>query len=66
MKLFKSRKTYYLYHPNTLCYQRVYPSTKDRFFGILKSLSIVILVGLGLFFLFSRFFASPYEPLLTK
>ena len=66
MKLFKSRKTYYLYNPNTLSYERVYPSTKDRFFGILKQLSIGILVGVGLFFLFSRIFDSPYETLLKK
>ncbi len=66
MKLFKSRKTYYLYNPNTLSYERVYPSAKDRFFGVLKHLSIGILIGVGLFFLFARFFDSPVESLLKK
>ena len=50
MKLFKSRKTYYLYNPNTLSYERVYPSAKDRFFGVLRHLSIGIVIGVGIFF----------------
>ena len=66
MKLFKSRKTYYLYNPNTLSYERVYPSAKDRFFGVLKHLSLGILIGVGLFFLFARMFDSPVESLLKK
>ena len=51
MKLFKSRKTYYLYNPNTLSYERVYPSAKDRFFGVLRHLSIGIVIGVGIFFI---------------
>ena len=50
MKLFKSRKTYYLYNPNTLSYERVYPSAKDRFFGVLRHLSIGIAIGVGIFY----------------
>ena len=38
MKLFKSRKTYYLYNPNTLNYERVYPSSKDRLFTVLHQM----------------------------
>ena len=52
MKLFKSRKTYYLYNPNTLSYERFYPSAKDRFFGVLRHLSIGIVIGAGIFFIF--------------
>lgn len=66
MKLFKSRKTYYLYNPNTLSYERVYPSAKDRFFGVLRHLSIGIVIGVGIFFIFSRTFDSPVESLLKK
>ena len=66
MKLFKNRKTYYLYNPNTLSYERVYPSAKDRFFGVLRHLSIGIVVGAGIFFIFSRTFDSPVESLLKK
>jgi len=66
MKLFKNRKTYYLYNPNTLSYERVYPSAKDRFFGVLRHLSIGIVVGAGIFFIFSRTFDSPVESLLKR
>ena len=66
MKLFKSRKTYYLYNPNTLSYERVYPSAKDRFFGVLRHLSIGIIIGVGAFFLLSKTFDSPVESLLKK
>ena len=66
MKLFKSKKTYYFYNPNTLNYERVYPSAKDRFFGILRHLSIGIIIGVGVFFLLAKIFDSPIESLLKK
>ena len=47
MKLFKSRKTYYLYNPNTLNYERVYPSSKDRLFTVLRHLSTGIAFGVA-------------------
>ena len=50
MKLFKSRKTYYLYNPNTLNYERVYPSSKDRLFTVLRHLSTGIAFGVATFF----------------
>ena len=50
MKLFKSRKTYYLYNPNTLNYERVYPSSKDRLFTVLRHLSTGIAFGVAYFF----------------
>lgn len=66
MKLFKTRKTYYLYNPNTLSYERVYPSAKERFFGVLRHLSIGIAIGVALFFVLIRTFDSPVESLLKK
>lgn len=66
MKLFKSRKTYYLYNPNTLNYERVYPSAKDRFFVVLRHLSIGIIIGLGAFFIMMYTMDSPVESLLKK
>lgn len=66
MKLFKSRKTYYLYNPNTLSYERVYPSAKDRFFIILRHLSIGIAIGLGVFFIMIYTIQSPMESLMQK
>ena len=66
MKLFKNKKIYYFYNPNTLNYERVYPSAKDRFFGILRHLSIGIVIGVGVFFLLAKIFDSPIESLLKK
>ena len=64
MKLFKSRKTYYMYNPNTLSYERVYPSAKDRFLGVLRHFSSGIIIGVGVVVSVSRSFDSPVESLL--
>ncbi|MDH6534080.1 M23 family peptidase [Parabacteroides sp. 52] len=66
MKLFKSRKTYYLYNPNTLSYERVYPSPKDRLFTILRHLSTGIVFGIATFFAMMYLFDSPMEFQLQK
>ena len=66
MKLFKTRKTYYLYNPNTLNYERVYPSAKDRFFIVLRHLSIGVAIGIGAFFILMYTIDSPVESLMKK
>jgi len=66
MGLFRTRKSYYLYDPNTLSYERVYPSTKDRIFTIVRHLSTGLIVGLIIFFVMMRFFESPMESQLRK
>lgn len=66
MKLFNTRKTYYLYNPNTLSYERVYPSARDRFFTVLRHLSTGIVVGVGVFFAMIRLVDSPMESQLKK
>ncbi len=66
MKLFKSRKTYYLYNPNTLDYERVYPSTKERLFSALRHLSAGIAAGIAAFFVMMRLVDSPQEFQLRK
>jgi len=66
MGLFKRRKAYYFYNPNSLTYERVYPSAKQRFFAVLRHLSSGILIGAGVFFAFMHYFASPMETLLRK
>lgn len=66
MKLFKSRKNYYLYNPSTLSYERVYPSAKERFFGVLRHLSIGIVLGVGAFFGMMYLVPSPMESLMQK
>lgn len=66
MKLFKSRKTYYLYNPATLSYERVYPSAKERFFGVMRHLSIGLVLGVGAFFGVMYLVPSPMESLMQK
>lgn len=66
MKLFKNRKTYYLYNPNTLDYERVYPSTKDRLFSVLRHLSTGIAFGIATFFIMMHVIDSPQESQLRK
>ncbi len=66
MKLFKTRKTYYLYNPNTLSYERVYPTAKQRVFGIIRHLSIGVAIGIGAFFILMYTVDSPVETLLRK
>ena len=66
MGIFGRRKTYYKYNPNTLTYERVYLSAKQRFLVVLRHLSLGILIGAGIFFAFIHFFDSPMETLLRK
>ena len=66
MGLFKSKKIYYRYNPDTLNYERVYPSAKQRFYALLKHLCIGTLLGAGAFFFFINTFSSPMESLLQK
>jgi len=66
MGLFGRRKVYYFYNPNTLTYERVYPSAKERFFIVLRHLSVGVLIGAGAFAAFIYFFSSPMESLLRK
>ena len=61
MKLFKSRKTYYLYNPNTLNYERVSPSKRDRVFSILRHLTTGIAFGIATFFVMMYVMDSPME-----
>jgi murein DD-endopeptidase MepM/ murein hydrolase activator NlpD len=66
MGIFSRKKAYYFYNPNSLTYERVYPSAKQRFFAVLRHLSFGILIGAGVFFAFIHYFASPMETLLRK
>lgn len=66
MGLFGSRKTYYMYNPKTLEYERVYPSAKERFAVVLRNLSLGLIIGVAAFFGFIYFFDSPMEALLRK
>jgi len=66
MKLFKSRKVYYFYNPNTLKYERVYPSSKNRVFTVVRHLSTGLVFGIITFFVMAYLVDSPRGSLLVK
>jgi murein DD-endopeptidase MepM/ murein hydrolase activator NlpD len=66
MGLFRTRKSYYLYDQNTLSYERVYPSVKDRIFTVVRHLSTGVIIAVIFVFVFLRFFDSPLESQLRK
>ncbi|HCC52557.1 MAG TPA: peptidase M23 [Porphyromonadaceae bacterium] len=66
MGIFRSRKTYYMYNPKTLEYERVYPSVKERVVVVVRNLSLGLFIGFIAFFAFMYFFNSPMEALLRK
>ncbi len=66
MKLFKNRKTYYFYNPNTLDYERVYPTIKDKIKVVLHHLSTGLVFGIATFFIMIKFVDSPKESQLEK
>ena len=58
MGLFRSRKTYYIYNPKTLVYERQYPSNKERVAVAFKNLSVGLAIGTAVFFAFIYLFES--------
>ena len=60
------RKVYYRYNPQTLSYERVYLSWKQRLGVIFRHLSIGIVIGIGIFFFFFYFMGSPREQEIKK
>ena len=66
MKLFKSRKTYYLFNPNTLNYERVLPTVKDRIFAVLRHLTTGVAFGIITFFVMMHLVETPMVQRLRK
>lgn len=68
------KKIFYIYNPQTLSYDRVYPSWKQRLWILFRHLFVGILIGAGVFYVFTYFFDSPgglqmkkdYELVLTQ
>ena len=61
-----ARKVFYKYNPNTLSYERIYPSVGARIFSVCKYLLLSILIGIGFFLIFYHFFESPREKKLRE
>lgn len=60
------KKIYYIYNPNTLSYDRVYPSLRERFFTVMRHLFMGILIGVGIFAGLNYFIDSPQEKKMKK
>ncbi len=60
------KKVYFRYNPQTLSYERVYPSHKSRLFAIIRHLASGIVIGYGVFWLLIYFTGSPKERMLKK
>ncbi len=54
------RKIYYRYNPQTLTYDRIYPSTKDKIFTVFRHLISGIVVGIAAIIAFSYFIGTPW------
>ncbi len=60
------RNIYYHYNPQTLNYERVYPSVGQRIWAVFRHLIIGIIIGVCLFFAALYTFDSPMEHQLRK
>ncbi|NDV67668.1 M23 family metallopeptidase [Dysgonomonas sp. 25] len=60
------KKIYYRYNPQTLSYERVYPSAKDRFLTVLRHLATGIFIGFGVFWLLAYVIGSPRKVAQEK
>ncbi|MDR2955277.1 MAG: M23 family metallopeptidase [Prevotella sp.] len=54
------RKIYYRYNPQTLIYERVYPSLKDRAYAVFRHLISGIVVGIAALVVVLYFFDTPW------
>ena len=62
-----SKKIFYRYNPTTDNYERVYPSLKKRVWSVTRHIVFGSLIGVGLFFVLSKFYlTSPREQLLAE
>ena len=61
-----ARKVFYKYNPNTLSYERIYPSTGARIWSVCKYLLTSLLLGVGIFLVFYHFIESPREKKLRE
>ena len=60
------RKIFYKYNPQTLNYERVYPSVSQRIWSVFRQLIIGGIIGGGLFAIVTYTFDSPHEQQLRK
>lgn len=60
------KKVFYVYNPNTLSYERVYPSFRKRMATVFRHLLSGIILGGILFSVLNYFVDSPREKMLKR
>lgn len=60
------RKIYYRYNPQTLTYDRIYPSMKDKFLTVFRHLISGIVVGIAAIIAFAYFIGTPWGEAQKK
>lgn len=60
------RKIYYRYNPQTLTYDRIYPSAKDKIFTVFRHLISGIVVGIAALVIFVYFIGTPWGEAQKK
>ncbi len=60
------KKTFYRYNPATLTYDRVYPTPKERFWGIFRHSISGIIVGMVAYALYAFYFDTPSDKILKR
>lgn len=60
------RKIYYRYNPQTLTYERIYPSLKDRIITVFRHMISGIIVGIAALIAFAYFVGTPWGEAQKK
>ncbi|MFZ4457140.1 MAG: M23 family metallopeptidase [Bacteroidales bacterium] len=61
-----SKKVYFRYNPATLTYERVYPTAKERFWGVLRNSISGIIVGIVAYAFYALYIGTPSDKLMKR
>lgn len=61
-----AKKVYFRYNPATLTYERVYPTAKERLFGVIRNSISGIIVGIIAYALYSVYFDSTSDKMMKR
>lgn len=60
------KKVYFRYNPATLTYERVYLTTKERFWGVFQNSISGIIVGIVAYALYTFYFDTPSDKMMKR
>ncbi len=61
-----AKKVYFRYNQATLTYERVYPTAKERFWGILRNSISGIVVGIIAYAIYALYIGTPSDKLMKR